>query len=299
MNGFPTQEFLVSLGLSAAAVGLLLGVTLLVALRVGKHAVVDVTWGIGFAVIAAVSYVASAGFDAGDPGRRLLIAALTVIWGVRLAIHIGLRSRGHGEDPRYEEMLSQAPGSRTAYAFRKIYLTQGLIMWFVSLPVQVAAFQPQGIGLSGLGFLIWIGVALWVIGMFFETVGDLQLTRFRNDPDSKGQVLDTGLWRYTRHPNYFGDACLWWGLSLIAFSAWPGILTIVSPVLMTFLLTKGTGKKTLEKDIDQRRPGYRQYVQSTSGFFPLPPRRPDNDTDADNDDHPHNDDHPQDNREKS
>jgi len=269
---FPTQDFLLALPLTALAVALVLGITLVVALRVGKHAVVDVAWGLGFAVVAVVSYGLSLAFDEGDDARRLLITVLTVIWGLRLATHIGLRSRGHGEDPRYEALLDKTSGNRTAYAVRKIYLTQGGVMWFVSLPVQVAAFQPQGLGLDGFGVLVWLGVAVWAVGMFFEAVGDLQLTRFRNDPSTKGKVLDTGLWRYTRHPNYFGDACVWWGLSLIAFSAWPGILTILSPVFMTFLLAKGTGKPTLEKDMDKRRPGYTDYVRATSGFFPLPPR---------------------------
>ena len=272
MSGFPTRDFLLALPLTALAVAVVLGITLLVALRVGKHAVVDVAWGLGFAVIALVAHVLALGLDEGNPGRRLLITVLTVIWGVRLATHIGLRSRGHGEDPRYEALLDKTSGNRTAYAVRKIYLTQGAVMWFVSLPVQVAVFQPQGLGMGSFGVLAWIGVVVWAIGMFFETVGDLQLTRFRNDPDSKGKVLDTGLWRYTRHPNYFGDACVWWGLSLIAFSAWPGILTVLSPVFMTFLLAKGTGKPTLEKDMDKRRPGYTDYVRRTSGFFPLPPR---------------------------
>jgi len=270
---FPTRDFLLALPLTALAVAVILGITLAVAIRVGKHAVVDVAWGLGFAVIAFISFVLSVGFDAGDRDRGLLVTVLTVVWGVRLTTHIALRSRGHGEDPRYEELLEKAPGNPTAYAVGKIYLTQGAVMWFVSLPVQVAVFQPYGLGLAGWGGLVWIGVALWVLGMFFETVGDLQLTRFRNDPNTQGKVLDTGLWRYTRHPNYFGDACVWWGLSLIAFSAWPGILTILSPVFMTLLLAKGTGKPTLEKGMDKRRPGYTDYVRRTSGFLPLPPRK--------------------------
>jgi steroid 5-alpha reductase family enzyme len=118
-----------------------------------------------------------------------------------------------------------------------------------------------------------LGVVVWLVGFVFETVGDLQLTRFRNDPSSAGQVLDTGLWHYTRHPNYFGDACVWWGISLVAFSAWPGLLTLASPVLMTWLLARGTGKPLLEKDMAARRPGYADYVRRTSGFVPLPPRR--------------------------
>jgi len=277
MSGFPTQDFLLALPLTALTVAIVLGITLIIALRVGKHAVVDVAWGLGFAVVALVSLGLSLAFDEGEGARRLLVTGLTVIWGLRLATHIGLRSRGHGEDPRYEALLDKASegrgsGNRTAYAVRKIYVTQGAVMWFVSLPVQVAVFQPRGLGFEGFGVLVWIGVAVWAIGMFFETVGDLQLTHFRNDPSSRGQVLDTGLWRYTRHPNYFGDACVWWGLSLVAFSAWPGILTVLSPAFMTFLLAKGTGKPILEKDMDKRRPGYTDYVRRTSGFFPLPPR---------------------------
>jgi len=268
MVPFDWSAFATGLPFTLVAVVVVLGVTFAIALRVGKHAVVDITWGLGFAVIAVTAYVAAGALDAGDRTRGLLVTVLTVIWGVRLATHIALRSRGHGEDPRYEELMSKAPGHPHAYAFTRVYLTQGAVMWFVSLPVQVAVFATPG-----LGVLAWVGVAVWVIGFAFETIGDYQLTRFRNDPDSKGKVLDTGFWRYTRHPNYFGDACVWWGLSLIAFSAWPGILTILSPVAMTWLLAKGTGKPLLEKDIASRRPGYADYVRHTSGFFPLPPKR--------------------------
>ncbi|HET7659617.1 MAG TPA: DUF1295 domain-containing protein [Oryzihumus sp.] len=263
---FPWGAFAAALPFTVLAVVIVLGVTLLVALRAGKHAVVDVAWGLGFAAVALTAYGLSAG--EGDAGRRLLVTLLTVVWGARLAVHIGRRSRGHAEDPRYAEMLAGAAGNPTWYAVRKVYLTQGAVMWFVSLPVQVACFQP-----SPLGPLAWVGVLVWLVGFFFETVGDWQLTRFRNDPASRGQVLDTGLWRYTRHPNYFGDACVWWGLSLIAFSAWPGILTVLSPVAMTWLLAKGTGKPLLEKDMSSRRPGYVDYVKRTSGFVPLPPKK--------------------------
>ncbi len=200
--------------------------------------------------------------------RRTLVLAMTALWGLRLATHIALRSRGHGEDPRYEALMAKAPGNPNLYAFRKIYLTQGAVMWFVSLPVQVAVFETPAIG-----WIAWVGVAVWALGMFFETVGDWQLSRFRNDPASKGQVLDTGLWRYTRHPNYFGDACAWWGISLVSFDAWPGILTVLSPLAMTWLLARGTGKPLLEKDIASRRPGYADYVRRTSGFVPLPPKK--------------------------
>jgi steroid 5-alpha reductase family enzyme len=153
------------------------------------------------------------------------------------------------------------------YALRKVYLTQGVVMWFVSLPVQVAMYER-----SATGLLTWIGTAVFTVGLFFETVGDWQLSRFKAEPDSQGRVMDRGLWHYTRHPNYFGDACVWWGLYLIAAQQWQGALTILSTVAMTYTLANGTGKPTLEKGMADRRPGYTEYVKRTSGFVPLPPR---------------------------
>ncbi|GAA0834020.1 DUF1295 domain-containing protein [Streptosporangium amethystogenes subsp. fukuiense] len=254
-----------SLAASAAAVAVLLVLTLAVALRVGRHSVIDVAWGLGFALVALVSYLLSEG----DPLRRLLALALTVIWGVRLAVHIGRRNVGEGEDPRYERMLARAPGSRTWYAVRVVYLIQGASLLFVSLPVQVAM-----LGTEPPGPVAWAGTVVWLVGFVFEAVGDQQLARFRADPGSRGKVLDTGLWRYTRHPNYFGDACVWWGLFLIAADQWPGVLTVLSPVLMTYFLVAKTGKPLLESQLSRSRPGYADYVRRTSGFFPLPPKAP-------------------------
>ena len=191
-----------------------------------------------------------------------------------MAGHILLRLRAHeGEDRRYEEVLGRGGTARTRYAITHVYLPQGLTQWFISLPVQVAMFQRSDVsGFSGLSALGVLGVALWTAGFLFETIGDHQLARFQRDPSSSRRVLDTGLWRYTRHPNYFGDACVWWGLSLIAFAHWPGIVTIASPVLMTYLLTRGTGANMLERTIGDRRPGYAEYVRRTSGFVPMPPK---------------------------
>src|SRR4051794_35778567 len=212
-DGFDWGAFAAALPWTVLVVALTLGATFAVALRVGKHAVVDVTWGLGFALIALTAYVVSRVNDTGDAGRGLLVTALTVVWGVRLAVHIALRSRGKGEDPRYASLMARAPGNPNLFAFQRVYLTQGAVMWFVSLPVQVAVAQPDA-----LGVVEWLGAAIWAVGFCFEAVGDWQLTRFRNDPDSRGSVLDSGLWRYTRHPNYFGDAAVWWGLSVIAFA---------------------------------------------------------------------------------
>lgn len=266
MSDFAGGPFLTGLALTAGAVLALMFCTWLLALRIGRFNIVDVTWGLGFVAVALVDLAWSAGH--GDPTRRFLVAVLVSIWGVRLATYIGLRSRGKGEDPRYEAMLEDVDGSRARYALLSIYLTQAVGLWFISLPVQVAMFEQRDVGV-----LTWLGTAVWLVGFFFESVGDWQLNRFKADPASRGQVMDHGLWRYTRHPNYFGDATMWWGLYLIAAQQLPGALTILSPVLMTYLLVAKTGKPLLEQGMSERRPGYRDYIERTSGFFPLPPKR--------------------------
>jgi len=247
-------------GTLAAALAVVL-VFFAIGAATGRHRVVDVAWGIGFAAVALTGLALTG-------GRGWLPAALTVGWGLRLSVHIGLRGRGAPEDPRYDELLSRAKGSRTWYALRMVYLLQGLTLWFVSLPVQAA--QYYGHGLSPWAA---IGVALWLTGFVFESVGDRQLARFRADPANRGRVLDTGLWRYTRHPNYFGDACVWWGLYALAATSWPGPLTVLSPLLMTWLLARKTGKPLLERHLATTRPDYAAYAARTSGFIPWPPRR--------------------------
>ncbi len=240
---------------SAVAALLVMLAAFAVSLRTGVHAGVDIAWGLGFTTVAIASVAWT--------GQGWLVGALTAIWGVRLAIHIARRYDGK-EDPRYAQMLK---GKSSWYAFRSVYLVQGVALWFVSLPVQVAAWH---------GRVSWwsaVGVALWAVGFVFEAVGDEQLARFRNDPASKGKVLDTGLWRYTRHPNYFGDACVWWGLFALAAVSWTGWLTILSPLLMTYFLARKTGKPLLEQHLTKTRPGYAEYVARTSGFIPRPPRK--------------------------
>ncbi|WP_372452981.1 DUF1295 domain-containing protein [Actinomadura parmotrematis] len=261
----PAGPFLANLLYAALAVVALFAVTFAVALRQRRHVVVDVAWGTGFAVIAAVSHLASAGH--GDGARRLVVLVLTAAWGLRLAWHIGRRSRGKGEDPRYEALLRKAKGNPDLHALRSVYLVQAAVMWFVSLPVQLAMYEPGGLGPVG-----YAGIALWAVGLFFEAVGDHQLSRFAADPANKGQVMDRGLWRYTRHPNYFGDATVWWGLFLLACDQWIGLATVLSPLLMSFFLVKGTGKPLLERRMARTRPGYAGYAARTSGFLPLPPR---------------------------
>ncbi|WP_018680706.1 DUF1295 domain-containing protein [Actinokineospora enzanensis] len=247
--------------LSLATVVVVLAATFAVSVRRGKYDTIDTVWGLGFAAIAVVSAAVSTG------EARLPVAAMTVVWGVRLAVHLHRRNRHRPEDRRYVAILANAPGDPRRHMLRRVFLPQGAIMWFVSLPVQVAVK-------GDLGPLTWVGVAVWLVGLVFETVGDWQLARFTADPANRGRVLDTGLWHYTRHPNYFGDACVWWGLYLTACTSWAGAATVLAPVLMTYLLAKGTGKPLTEKHLSGSRPGYADYVARTSGFFPLPPRKP-------------------------
>jgi steroid 5-alpha reductase family enzyme len=267
-----TGSALASLGLTlvvtAAVSAAFLLVVFFIALRVGRYNVVDVAWGPGFALIAVVALALSGGH--GDTWRKALLAAATVIWGLRLGGYIGWRSRGRGEDPRYAEMLDKAPGRRAAYALRKVFLLQAALIWLVSVPVQAGMFERGG----GPGWSVaaGAGLALWLCGLVFESVGDWQLARFKADPANQGTVMDRGLWRYTRHPNYFGDACVWWGLFLLSLGSWIGVAAIYSPILMNFLLARGSGKPITEQRLGSR-PGYAEYVARTSGFFPRPPRR--------------------------
>jgi steroid 5-alpha reductase family enzyme len=230
-----------------------------------RYDTVDTAWGLGFALVAVVTFALSSGH--GDLTARLLSTALTVVWGVRLGVHIHRRNHGKPEDPRYADLLAKGTRRPKTRMFIRVYLLQAVLLWLVSLPVQVAQYGGRP-GVAG-----YAGALVWLVGLVFEAVGDQQLSRFRADPANKGEVLNTGLWRYTRHPNYFGDACVWWGLFLLACHSWLGLATIISPLVMTALLAKGTGKPMLEKGMAERRPGYVDYVRSTSGFVPLPPKR--------------------------
>ena len=265
MSGLPAGPFFVTLGCTAAALLVMMAVTFAVALKAGKHSVVDTAWGIGIAVVAVVALVSSLGY--GQPARRALLTAAAVIWGLRLAVYIGSRNRGKPEDPRYHDLLSKAKGDKNIYALRTIYLLQALILWLACLPIQAGMLER-----APAGPLTAIGAAAWLGGFVFESVGDWQLARFKADPAHKGMIMDRGLWRYTRHPNYFGDFCMWWGLFLISLGSWVGVATIVGPLLMTFLLTRGSGKALTERRMADR-PQYADYIARTSGFFPRPPKR--------------------------
>lgn len=268
------SPLLMNLVVCAVAVGLYFTAVMAVAIRVSKHSIVDVCWGLGFAGIALISFVASS-HSGGDTARRVTVLVLTAIWGVRLAVHIGVRNLGHAEDPRYAAILSRREGGLVSYALRTIYAPQAAVMFLVSLPVQFAMYESAPLGALGVA-----GIAVWSVGFMFEAVGDAQLTRFKKDPANAGAIMDRGLWSWTRHPNYFGDCCVWIGLWLLALGFPPGLgsptglITVVSPVVMTFFLMKVTGKPLLEKGMRRSRGAtYDDYAARTSGFFPRPPRR--------------------------
>jgi steroid 5-alpha reductase family enzyme len=249
------------------ALPLLLGaafLTWLASVALRNVTVVDTLWPLLF-VIAAFSYAGTAG--AAYDGRVAVVLALVTLWGLRLALHLGIRNFGHAEDRRYVEIRRR---NEPGFTWKSLYLVFGLqagLAWVISLPLlgALAGAQPH------LNWLDGLGVLLWATGWLFETVGDWQLRRFKSDPANAGRVMDRGLWRYTRHPNYFGDFCVWWGFYLLALAAgawW----SIAGPALMSLLLLRVSGVSLLEKDIGERRPGYAEYVRRTPAFFPGRPR---------------------------
>ncbi len=253
------------LATSAAAVTLYMVVAWLVSLRLRDASIADVFWGPGFALVGVLSAAISR-----PSGRGVLLAALTCIWGVRLALHIGARWRKKKEEDRRYQAMRAGWGDRFPLAsLFTVFLLQGALLWVVSLPLQVGA----ALGAERpLGLLDAAGVLLFGVGLGFEAVGDAQLARFLSDPASRGRVMETGLWRYTRHPNYFGDALLWWGLGLVG-AATGAYWCLLGPALMTFLLVRVSGVSLLEKDIAGRRPEYVAYMRRTSPFLPMPPSR--------------------------
>lgn len=260
------MAFRVFLACAAAVLVLVVSVWAL-SVRRRDASLIDIIWGFGFVVIAWVALWTAHGVAA----RQWLLVACTSIWGLRLSTYLFWRNHGKGEDFRYRAMRKKHGERFPIISLRTVYLTQGVMMLIVSMPVQLGQIADRP---AQLGPLAWVGVAVWAVGLGFETIGDAQLARFKARPDSVGQVMDRGLWSWTRHPNYFGDACVWWGLYLIAAETRLGLLSVVGPVAMSVLLIRVSGVPMLEKTIGRRRPGYAEYAERTSAFFPRPPHRP-------------------------
>lgn len=247
---------------NAAIVAVYVLLLWVVSLAKKDASIVDPFWGLGFVLIAWATIVqlGSLNVTAG------LQVVLVTIWGVRLWGYLIWRNWGKDEDRRYGKMRKKHGESFWWVSLFTVFLLQGVLMWFISLAIQSGLFHSSD---NSPSWIIWIGILMWGLGFFFESVGDYQMAHFKRQPDSDGKVMNEGLWRYTRHPNYFGDFCVWWGIYLIAgpMDSW---WTIGSPLLMSFLLLKVSGVSLLEGDIEDRRPNYAEYKRRTNAFFPGP-----------------------------
>jgi steroid 5-alpha reductase family enzyme len=249
---------------SAIAIAILMFGTWLLSLALKNASIVDIVWGSGFVVVAWVSFAVSDG----DSARKWVLAVLVSLWGLRLAGYLAKRNIGHGEDYRYRAMRKHWGPRFPVISLVTVFLLQGVLMWVVSLGVQLGQV-PDSPTFGPIGTM---GVLVWAVGLAFEAVGDLQLARFKADPANQGKVMDKGLWRLTRHPNYFGDAVVWWGIAIVAAESGLGAWGFLSAAVMTFLLVRVSGVALLEKSLSKRKEGYAEYVARTSSFFPRPPK---------------------------
>ncbi|MCK0069536.1 DUF1295 domain-containing protein [Kordiimonas laminariae] len=230
--------------------------------------IVDILWGPACALPGVVTYV---NHSNGHP-MQLLLVTLVSIWALRLGLYLGKRNLPHGEDYRYVRMRQQAGGDGP-FIIKSLWFVFGMqcvLSWLISFPAQFGMLGLEGNEITMFGY---IGTTIWFIGIFFEAVGDHQLTTFKKDPENQGKLMTQGLWSWTRHPNYFGDAMVWIGLTIIALSSPYGIYTVFSPLVMTFFLVKVSGKALTERHMSKKYPEYEAYKASTSGFIPMPPRK--------------------------
>ena len=256
--------FVASAHLAGLGVVLLLAtITWCISIPKRDVSIVDSLWSLLF-LAAAATYAATVP-HAGP--RAPLVLVLVGTWALRLAVYLTWRNWGEPEDRRYRRIRRHYEPHFVWKSLFVIFGLQGMLAWIVSLPLLAAVASQRPIG-----WLDYAGVALWILGLSFEAIGDFQLARFKSRASNEGRVMDGGLWRYTRHPNYFGDCCVWWGLYTIALAG-GGWWSFVGPLLMSFLLLRVSGVTLLEKDIGQRRPEYRDYIERTNAFFPGPPRR--------------------------
>lgn len=250
---------------AAITIAIIMVSTWLLSVVIKNASIVDIVWGAGFAV---TSWVLAIAVD-GNNGRQILLAIMVGAWGMRLALYLAKRNIGHGEDWRYKAMRKKAGKKFPFSSLITVFGLQGVLMWIVSLPVQFGSGDDS----PGIGPVAVIGVMVWLVGLSFEAIGDMQLARFKKNPENSGKVLDTGLWSLTRHPNYFGDALLWWGIGIVGAETGSGLIGFVGPLVMTFFLLRVSGVPMLERSLSKRRAGYAEYVARTSPFFPRPPKK--------------------------
>lgn len=257
----------------AAVLFAYMSIAFLVSLYKKDNGVADIAYGWGFVLLAWTSVLLSEPSVVG-----ILLSVLATVWAARLSIRIYLRNHGKPEDFRYRKWREEWGKTFVWRSFLQVYMLQGAVIFVVALPVMLAnlygAVPAQVLTMPPA--LLVIGLLAWLIGMYFEAVGDYQLARFMGNPENKGKLMDRGLWRYTRHPNYFGESLMWWGIALMAASVAPSaalaVLGFLSPALITFLLLKVSGVPMLEERMKEN-PGWEEYARKTSVFIPLPPKR--------------------------
>jgi steroid 5-alpha reductase family enzyme len=237
----------------------------LVSVIMKNASIVDLFWGFGFVVTAMVYFLNTEGFET----RKIVLTTLVAIWGLRLSIYLTWRNAGKGEDFRYQKFRKDYGEHRYWWvSFFQVFLLQGLLMWLISAPLLGAQFYPG----ERLGILDFIGIIFWIVGFAFEAGGDIQLARFKADANNRGKVLDKGFWRYTRHPNYFGDTAVWFGYGFICLSA-GSYLPVLGSVLMAALIIRVSGVALLEKTLKESKPEYQEYIRRTSAFIPWFPKK--------------------------
>jgi len=250
--------------LAALTITIVMLTTWVVSLAIRNASIVDIVWGLGFPIVAVVTFIG----DSDRGSLDTLIVVMVVVWGLRLGGYLAWRNLGHEEDYRYRAMRRRWGSRFPLVSLLTVFTLQGTLMWVVSLPVQLS-HRGEGGSIGGIAL---IGAVVWVTGLLFESVGDWQLTRFKSDPSNAGKVMDRGLWRYTRHPNYFGDCLVWWGIAITASTVPIARWGLIGAVVMNVLLVRVSGKALLERSLSKRKDGWSEYAARTSGFIPRPPR---------------------------
>ena len=249
-----------------AVILILMSVLWIVSVIIKNVSIVDLFWGFGFVITSAFYFFKSDGYDS----RKIILMTLVAIWGLRLSAYLAWRNYGKGEDFRYRNFRKKYGEKRYWWVcFFQVFLIQGILMWLISAPLLGAQFYGHD---RTLNFLDYIGIILWLTGFMFEAGGDFQLAVFKASPDNRGKVLDKGFWRYTRHPNYFGDSSVWWGYGFMCLAA-GSYLPVSGTILMTILIIRVSGVVMLEKSLKEQKPQYREYIEKTSAFLPWFPRK--------------------------
>jgi steroid 5-alpha reductase family enzyme len=238
----------------------------LLSLTIKDASIIDIFWGSGFVIVAWL-YASLVGFELTGTRNWVFLGMIT-IWGLRLTLYLAIRNVGKGEDYRYVEMRKQGGKHFWWISFLRVFALQGFLIWMIS-----AVYAPA-LSISGsLLPLDYVGILFWAIGLFFEAVGDAQLRIFKQNPANVGKVMDKGLWRYTRHPNYFGDAMVWWGFFMFGLCQWQGLVFVFCPLIMTLFLLKVSGVALLESKLKKTKPQYAEYIRKTPAFVPGLPKK--------------------------